>query len=297
LIVGPTDFETRFIEVIKVSHDTELIKELEGKAKLLRKHTIEMIRYAGKGWIGGSFSEAEIFTALLFHHMRIDPKNPDWPERDRLILSKAHCCEMHYAGLGEAGYFPKEYFSTYGKFGGMLQAHSQRTVPGVDYSGGSLGTGLSFAVGEAIAANLFSRKTSYSITVPRNRVYCIIGDGECDGGQIWEAALSAGHYKLSNITTIIDRNRYQSTGAVDSIIEIEPLSEKWKSFLWNVIEIDGHNLGQILDGLEEAKKITDKPSIIIANTVKGKGVPSFENKIHFSPLTEEMYNEAMKTLT
>lgn len=282
--------------MIKVSHDPELINNLEEKAKLLRRHTIEMIRNAGKGWIGGSFSEAEIFTALFFYHMRIDPQNPNWPDRDRLILSKAHCCEMHYAALGEAGYFPKKYFTTYGKFGGILQAHSQRTVPGVDYSGGSLGTGLSFAVGEAIAAKLFSRKTSNG-TIPRNRVYCIIGDGECDGGQIWEAALSAAHYKLGNITTIIDRNRYQSTGPVDAIMEIEPLSEKWRSFLWNVIEVDGHNIGQILDGLEASKKITDIPSIIIANTVKGKGVPSFENKVHFSPLTEDMYNEAMKALT
>ncbi|WP_455278320.1 transketolase [[Eubacterium] cellulosolvens] len=280
-----------------MSHDPELIKQLERKAKLLRKYTIEMIRHAGKGWIGGSFSEAEILTALIFHHMRIDPEKPDWQDRDRLILSKAHCCEMHYAALGEAGYFPGKYFSSYGKFGGMLQAHSQRTVPGVDYSGGSLGTGLSFAVGEAIAAKLFSQKTSAGITVSRNRVYCIIGDGECDGGQIWEAALSAGHYKLNNITTIIDRNRQQSTGAVDSIMEIEPLSEKWRSFLWNVLEVDGHDLGQILDGLEAAEKISDKPSVIIANTVKGKGVPSFENKVHFSPLTEKMYSEAMTALT
>jgi transketolase len=282
---------------MKMSYDPEIIKKLESKVKLLRKHTIEMIRHAGKGWIGGSFSEAEIFTALFFHHMKIDPKNPEWPERDRLILSKAHCCEMHYAVLGEAGYFTKEYFSTYGKFKGMLQAHSQKTVPGVDYSGGALGTGLSFAVGEAIAARIFTRKSSDGTIVPRNRVYCIIGDGECDGGQIWEAALAAGHYKLSNITAIIDRNRYQSTGAVNNIMEIEPLSEKWKSFLWNVLEVDGHDISQILDGLEKAKKTTDKPSVMIANTIKGKGVPSFENKVHFSTLTEEMYNKAMKVLT
>ena len=280
-----------------MSYNPEIIKKLESKAKVLRKHTIEMIRHAGKGWIGGSFSEAEILTVLFFHNMRIDPKNPDWTERDRLVLSKAHCCEMHYAALGEAGYFTKECFSTYGKFKGMLQAHSQKTVPGVDYSGGALGTGLSFAVGEAIAARLFSRKSSDGTIVPRNRVYCIIGDGECDGGQIWEAALAAGHYKLSNIIAIIDRNRYQSTGAVDNIMEIEPLSEKWKSFLWNVLEVDGHDISQILDGLEKAKKTTDKPSVIIANTIKGKGVPSFENKVHFSRLTEDMYNKAMKALT
>jgi len=277
-------------------HDRETVNELENKARLLRRYSIEMIKSAGKGWIGGSFSEAEIITALLFHHMKHDPKNPDWPGRDRLVLSKAHCCEMHYAALGEAGYFPKEHFSSYGSFGGLLQAHSQKTIPGVDYSGGSLGIGLSFAVGQALAARIGSPRGPDGQRISRFRVYGIIGDGECDEGQIWEAAMAATHYRLDNLTVILDRNEYQSTGAVAEIMGIEPLADKWRSFSWNVLEIDGHNIVQILDALDEAKSVLRRPSIIIARTVKGKGVPSFEGRVHFTPLTNEMYQEAMKAL-
>jgi len=279
-----------------MSHDEKLISSLEEKARILRRHSIEMMRHAGQGWLGGSFSEAEIVTALFFHQMRHDPKNPNWPERGRLILSKAHCCEMHYAALGEAGYFSKEHFSSYGKFGGVLQAHSQRTTPGVDYSGGSLGTGLSFAVGNALAAKIGGPEEASGRKLSRHRVYCIIGDGECDEGQIWEAAMAAAHYKLDNLTVILDRNRYQSTGPVSETMEIEPLADKWRSFGWNVLEIDGHIISQILDALEEASEASGKPSIIIANTIKGKGVPSLEGRIHFTPITDEIYSETVKAL-
>ena len=267
------------------------------KAKLLRKHSIDMMKYAGKGWLGGSFSEAEIMTSLVFHHMRHNPKNPSWPDRDRLILSKAHCCEMHYAALGEAGYFSKKLFYSYGKFGGVLQVHSQRTTPGVDYSGGSLGTGLSFAVGNALAAKIDAPKDPYGRRLPRYRVYCIIGDGECDEGQIWEAAIAAAHYKMDNITVILDRNRYQSTGPVSETMEIEPLAEKWRSFSWHVLEVDGHNIGQILEALDRAGEVRDKPSIIIAHTIKGKGVPTLEGRVHFTAITNELYSEVTKALT
>ncbi len=279
-----------------MTHDRKIVKELEDKARLLRRHTIEMIRCAGKGWVGGSFSEAEIITALLFHHMKYDPENPNWPDRDRLVLSKAHCCEMHYAALGEAGYFSKDLFSLYGRFGGVLQAHSQRTTPGVDYSGGSLGIGLSFAVGQALAARISSPRDPNGRPFSRFRVYCIVGDGECDEGQIWEAAMAAAHYKLDNLTAILDRNEYQSTGAIGEIMNIEPLAEKWRSFSWNVIEIDGHNISQILDALDETKKTLGKPSVIIAHTIKGKGVPSFEGRVHFTPITDDMYHEAKEAL-
>jgi transketolase len=277
-------------------HDAQLIQELEGKAKILRRHSIEMMKSAGKGWIGGSFSEAEIVTALFFHHMKHDPKNPNWPNRDRLILSKAHCCEMHYAALGEAGYFPKKHFTSYGRFGGVLQAHSQRTTPGVDYSGGSLGTGLSFAVGNALAARIGFPKDPSGRQLSRYRVYCIIGDGECDEGQIWEAAMAAAHYKLDNLIAILDRNEYQSTGAVSETMNIEPLAEKWRSFSWNVSETNGHNMGQLLEALDRAKEVTSKPSIIIAHTIKGKGVPSLEGRVHFTSVTDELYAEVMKAL-
>ncbi|MEM3004540.1 MAG: transketolase [Candidatus Bathyarchaeia archaeon] len=277
-------------------HKDELVNLLYEKARILRRHAIEMMRQAGQGWLGGSFSEAEIITALYFHHMRHNPNNPDWPERDRLVLSKAHCCEMLYAALGEAGYFTKDQFLSYGRFKGLLQAHSQRTTPGVDYSGGSLGTGLSFAVGSALAARISSSKSSSGLKPFRYRVYCIVGDGECDEGQIWEAAMAAAHYRLDNLTVILDRNRYQSTGPVSETMEIEPLAEKWSSFGWNVIEIDGHDIRQILEALEDANRAYCKPTIIIANTIKGKGAPSLEGSVHFISITEKIYSEVVEAL-
>jgi transketolase len=282
--------------VFKLLHDEALIKMLEAKAKSLRKTVIEMIKSSGQGWLGGSFSMAEIITSLLFHHMRHNPKDPMWACRDRLILSKAHCCEMYYAALGEAGYFSREHFSSYGRFGGLLQAHSQRTVPGVDYSGGSLGMGLSFAVGEALAARIDKSIDLSGVPTPKYRVYCIIGDGECDEGQIWEAAMSASHFRLDNLIVILDRNRYQSTGPVMEVMDIEPLTDKWRSFGWAIQEVDGHNIGQILDALDYSSQVKGKPSIIIANTVKGKGIPSLEGHAHFITITDEIYLEAMEQL-
>ncbi|MBS7650711.1 MAG: transketolase [Candidatus Bathyarchaeia archaeon] len=279
-----------------MSHDEALIKMLEAKAKSLRKIVIDMMKISGQGWLGGSFSMAEIIASLLFHHMRHNPKDPMWPCRDRLILSKAHCCEIYYAALGEAGYFSREYFSSYGRFGGLLQAHSQRTVPGVDYSGGSLGMGLSFAVGEALAARIGLSTDLSGGPTPKYRVYCIIGDGECDEGQIWEAAMSASHFKLDNLIVILDRNMYQSTGPVCEVMNIEPLADKWRSFGWVIQEVDGHNIGQILDALDFSIQVKEKPSIIIANTVKGKGIPSLEGRVHFITITDEIYREAMEHL-
>jgi transketolase len=272
-----------------MTHDKSLIKFLEEKAKVLRKHTLEMIRSSGIGWLGGSFSEAEIITVLYFHQMKHDPRNPRWMERDRLIVSKAHCCEMVYAALGESGYFPKEEFLRYGKFGAILQAHTdRRTVPGVEYSGGSLGEGLSFAVGEALAAKIDG--LDY-------KVYCIIGDGECDEGQVWEAVLSAAHFKLDNLIALVDHNKFQSTGEVSKKIRLDPLSEKWKAFGWHVMEVDGHNIEQLLDTLDEVGNVKGQPHAIICHTIKGKGVPSFEGKnLHFVKVTDEMYSEALKIL-
>jgi transketolase len=278
-----------------MSHDEKLIKDLEEKAKTLRRHAINMINNAGMGWIGGSLSETEIITSLFFHHMKHDPKNPDWPERDRLILSKAHCCEMLYAALGEAGYFPKEHFNSYGEFGALLQAHSQTTIPGVEYSGGSLGTGLSFAVGEALANKI--DMSGKSLDRKKFNVYCILGDGECDEGQVWEAALAGSHFNLGNLTAIIDRNDYQSTGKVVDIMGLEPFAEKWRNFSWHVIDIDGHDMAQIIDALNEANRTLDKPTAIIAHTIKGKGVPTFEERrLHFTKITEDMYSEAIEEL-
>ena len=189
-----------------MAYDQKLTTELEAKAKTLRRECIKMIRAAGIGWVGGSLSQADIITVLFFHHMRHDPKKPQWEKRDRLIVSKAHCCETVYAALGEMGYFPKEEFSSYGKLGATLQAHTERAVPGVEYSGGSLGQGLSFAVGEALAARIGAPKDQSGRPMPHYRVFCILGDGECDEGQVWEAAMAAAHYKIDKLTAFVDHN-------------------------------------------------------------------------------------------
>ncbi len=280
-----------------MAYDQKLTTELEAKAKTLRRECIKMIRAAGIGWVGGSLSQADIITALFFHHMRHDPKNPQWEKRDRLIVSKAHCCETVYAALGEMGYFPKEEFSSYGKLGATLQAHTERAVPGVEYSGGSLGQGLSFAVGEALAARIGAPKDQSGRPMPHYRVFCILGDGECDEGQVWEAAMAAAHYKIDKLTAFVDHNEFQSSGTVSERMGLEPLAEKWRAFGWDVTEIDGHNFTEILSALEEADKILDKPKVMIAHTLKCKGVPSLEHKnLHFCKVTDDMYAEAMEVL-
>ena len=280
-----------------MAEDEELITELEAKAKILRRDVIEMIKACGCGWVGGSFSQADIIAALMFHHMRHDPANPQWQDRDRLIVSKAHCAETVYAALGEAGYFSKKEYQYYGKFGATLQPHTKRRVPGVEYSGGSLGQGLSFALGEALAARINTRKDESGRTAPRFRVFCIIGDGECDEGQIWEAVMAAAQYKVDNLVAIVDHNKFQSSGKVTEKIDLEPLAEKWQAFRWDVTEIDGHDFNQILSALRRADEVRGKPHVIIAHTIKGKGVPAFEHKnVHFCQLTDEMYAEAMAAL-
>jgi transketolase len=280
-----------------MAYDQELITELEAKARTLRRESIKMIRTAGIGWVGGSLSQADIITVLFFHHMRHDPKNPQWEKRDRLIVSKAHCCETVYAALGEMGYFPKQEFCSYGKLGATLQAHTERVVPGVEYSGGSLGQGLSFAVGEALAARIGAPKDQSGRPIPHYRVFCILGDGECDEGQVWEAAMAAAHYKIDKLTAFVDHNKFQSSGTVSERMGLEPLAEKWRAFGWDVVEIDGHNFTEILSALEGADKILGKPQVIIAHTLKCKGVPSFECKnLHFCKVTDDMYAEAMEVL-
>jgi len=281
-----------------MTYSKDLITGLEEKAKVLRRDTIKMIKEAGGGWLGGSFSEADIIAVLIFQHMKHDPKNPKWEDKDRLIVSKAHCCETVYAALGEAGYFSKKEFSFYGKLGAVLQAHTdQRTTPGIEYSGGSLGQGLSFALGEAWAARIGAPKDKEGRAIPRYRVFCILGDGECNEGQVWEAVMAANHYKVDNLIAIVDHNKFQSSGTVEERINLVPLAEKWRTFGWDVTEIDGHNYKEILSALERADKTPGKPHTIIAHTVKGKGVPAFEHKnLHFCKLTDDMYANAMKAL-
>jgi len=278
-------------------YQAEMLNDLQNKAKTIRRETIRMIKAAGLGWIGGSFSQADIVTALVFHHMKHNPKDPNWADRDRLIVSKAHCCETVYAALGEAGYFSKAEFDKYGKLGAILQAHTERTAPGVEYSGGSLGQGLSFALGEALSARIGAPKDANGRPIPRFRVFCILGDGECNEGQVWEAVMAAAHYKVDNLVAIVDHNKYQSGGKVTDRINWTPLPPKFEAFNWDTVEIDGHDFNQILGVLERADKTPGKPHAIIANTIKCKGVPSLENKnVHFCAITDEIYQDAMKAL-
>jgi len=247
------------------------IKELEEKAKVIRRHIIEMIGRCQSGHPGGSLSAADILTVLYFYKLKHDPKNPKWADRDRFVLSKGHAAPVLYATLAEAGYFPKSYLKTLRQLGSSLQGHvDMLSLPGIEMSTGSLGQGLSAANGMALAARI--DKKSY-------HVYVVIGDGESQEGQIWEAAMTAGHYKLDNLTVILDHNKYQIDGHVEEIKGIKPIGDKWRAFRFNVIDnVNGHDIKSLMKALDEAEKVKGKPTIIIAETVKGKGVSFMENK-------------------
>jgi transketolase len=247
------------------------IKELEEKAKVIRRHIVEMIGRSGSGHPGGSLSAADILTVLYFHKMRHDPAKPKWEDRDRLVLSKGHAAPVLYAVLAESGYFPKSYLKTLRQIGSSLQGHvDMLSLPGIEMSTGSLGQGLSAANGMALAGRL--DKKSY-------RVYAVIGDGESQEGQIWEAAMTAGHYKLDNLTVICDHNKYQIDGRVEEIKGIAPLADKWRAFRFHVIDgVNGHDVRSLIKAFDDAEKVKGKPTLIIADTVKGKGVSFMENK-------------------
>jgi len=253
-------------------YSPELIKNLEERCKKIRRMIIEMLARAGSGHPGGSLSSTELVVCLFFVHLRHNPKNPSWPERDRFHLSKGHSCPVLYAVLAECGYFdPKELFNLR-RLGAVLQGHADRRTPGIDVSSGSLGQGLSVALGMSLASKI--DKLDY-------RVYCLMGDGEIQEGNIWEAAMAASHYKCDNLCAILDYNGFQIDGKVKDIMNIEPLKEKWQAFGWHTIEIDGHNIKEILLAYDEAKRVKGKPTIIIAKTIKGKGVSFMENTVDF----------------
>ena len=245
------------------------IEELEKMAALIRCDIIEMICTAAAGHPGGSLSSTDVVTALYFRIMNIDPENPGWPDRDRFILSKGHACPVWYAALAERGYFDKGHLGTLRRIDSILQGHpTMNKTPGIDMTAGSLGHGLSAGLGMALSAKL--RKKDY-------RVYVIIGDGESQEGSIWEAAMSGAKWKLDNLTAILDRNNLQNDYAVDEVMPIEPVSDKWQAFGWNVLEIDGHDMKAVVNALEAARSFKEAPTMIIANTVKGKGVSFMEN--------------------
>jgi transketolase len=245
------------------------VEELEKMAVIIRCDIIDMICTAAAGHPGGSLSAADVVTALYFRVMRIDPQNPDWPDRDRFILSKGHACPVWYAALAERGYFDKSHLKTLRQMGSILQGHPDMLkTPGIDMTAGSLGHGLPAGLGMALAGKL--QQKDY-------HVFVIIGDGESQEGSIWEASMAAPNFKLDNLTAILDYNHLQNDYSVDDIMPIHPVVDKWQAFGWHVIEIDGHDMAQVVQALEEAKAHRGAPTMIVANTVKGKGVSYMEN--------------------
>ena len=256
-------------------HD-EKIKQLELKANDIRQTIIEMLVAAGSGHTAGPLGMADIFTLLYFHALHHDPKNPEWEDRDRLVLSNGHICPVLYATMAHAGYFGVEECKTLRKFGSRLQGHPHREwLPGIETSSGPLGSGLSQAVGMAIADRIDRGRQS-------NRFYyCLMGDGELDCGQNWEAMMLAGKNQLHNLIVIIDRNNIQIDGFTEDVMPLEPLMDKWASFNWHVQEIDGHNMESINNAINEAKAVFNRPSVIIANTIPGKGVDYAERRFEW----------------
>ena len=247
------------------------IARLQEIAARLRIDIIEMLAKAGSGHPGGSLSAIDILTCLYFSRMRYDPKRPDWPERDRFILSKGHAVPALYAVMAEAGYFPRQELMTLRRLNSRLQGHPVSTaLPGIEACTGALGQGLSVAQGMAIASKLGGGKF---------HVYCMIGDGESQEGQIWEAAMSAPKFKLDTLTVILDNNNGQIDGHVTEVMNLEPIDAKWRAFNWNVIQIDGHNFEQILEALAKAGETRGRPTVIWARTIKGKGVSFMENDV------------------
>ncbi|MDD5681330.1 MAG: transketolase [Candidatus Omnitrophica bacterium] len=266
-----------------------MITDLKEKAKEIRKTVLKMLTEAGSGHTGGSLSIVEIVISLYYYKMRYNPKNPGWDMRDKLVLSKGHACPTLYAVLADRGYFPKEELMTLRKLGTRLQGHPQYGLPGIEASTGSLGQGLSISIGMALAARMDKKDT---------RVYCIMGDGELNEGQVWEAAVSAHHYKLGNLCGIVDHNKLQIDGCCKDVMDMSPLKDKWASFGWNVIECDGHNIEELMNALDEAEKTKARPTVILAHTIKGKGVSFIENKVEWhgiAPKKEEL-ERALKEL-
>lgn len=251
-------------------------QSLELIARKIRGQVLTTISNAQIGHPGGSLSAVEILTSLYFSVLRIDPARPDWPERDRFLLSKGHASSALYVTLAERGFFPPELLSTFGKINSRLQVHpDMRKVPGVEMSTGSLGQGLSVGVGMALAARMDYPDQPHRLGV---RVYVLLGDGECQEGQVWEAAMAAAHYKLHNLIAIVDFNQVQLSGPVREVMEVAPLADKWRSFGWAVKDVPGHNIGALLAGFAWAHRVVDRPSVLIAHTIKGKGVSFMEGK-------------------
>lgn len=267
------------------------IRKLELMARTMRLDIIQMVGVGQRGHLGGSCSIADVVTALYFSKLRHDPANPSWPDRDRFLLSKGHAALVQYAALAECGYFPKEELKKVKRCGAMLQGHPDlKSTPGIEANTGSLGQGLSIACGIAAGLRIDGRAS---------RVYCVVGDGELDEGQIWEAAMAASAYRLDNLIAILDCNKLQAMGPVAQRLNTNPLPEKWRAFGWHVLEIDGHDMGKILRALDDVDGIKGQPKMIIAHTIKGAGIPFAENKVEFhnGQLDEAQFEKACAWLT
>ena len=270
---------------------TYTIKQLEQKANAIREDIIRMLEHAGSGHSAGPLDLTDIFTALYFEILKHDPKNPDWGERDILILSNGHTVPVRYVTMAHAGYFDRKELMTLRKYGSRLQGHPERLrLPGLETTSGPLGSGLSQAAGMARSLQIDGNHTRW--------VYCIMGDGELDEGNIWEAAMFASKYKLQNLIGIIDRNNIQIDGNTENVMPLEDLRAKWEAFGWHVLEIDGHNIESVIDACSMARAIVEKPVVIIAHTIPGKGVPFMEYDYHWhgAPPNSEQAREALQKL-
>jgi len=256
----------------------------------LRSLVVEMLCRTQAGHPGGSLSAAEILAALFFSVMRIDPERPDWEERDRFILSKGHAAPVYYAALARRGYFPEEMLQTYDELDSLLQAHPDRQCPGVDMSSGSLGQGLSVGLGMALGLRLKAIDA---------RVFVVLGDGELQEGQVWEAAMAAPKFGADNLVAIVDDNRIQLMGDTQAVMPIDPIAEKWRAFNWNVLEVDGHDAPAIAAACEAARGSKGRPTVILAHTVKGRGVSFMEDthEWHCAPVTEDLKEKALTELS
>lgn len=266
------------------------VQKLKEMARKIREDIIEEVYRAKSGHPGGSLSIADILTVLYFKEMNINPENPNWEDRDRFVLSKGHCSPALYSCLANRGFFSIEDLKTFRNINSYLQGHPDKNkVPGVDMTTGSLGQGLSAANGMAIAGKMEQK---------RYRVYCILGDGEIEEGQVWEAAMAANQYKLDNLCVVVDNNNLQIDGTIEEVMSSYPIDEKFKSFGFEVINIDGHDIEEIIKAFEVAKNVKGKPTCIIAKTIKGKGVSFMENQAtwHGKAPNEEQYEQARKTL-
>jgi len=279
-------------------HTPAMIADLSRRAYAFRIQVLRMVYEHQTGHIGGAFSVAEILTALYFHHLRIDPTHPGWPDRDRLVFSKGHACAMLYTCLAHRGYFPVEELATFRELNSRLQGHPERQkTPGVEIPAGPLGHGVAVGAGMALAAKMMAPK-GRDKGHPRYHVYVVLGDGEIDAGVVWEGALVAAKYRLDNLVAILDYNGVQQTGPTAQVLPTEPIVEKWRSFGWHTIEIHGHNMAQVLDALDEADEIHSRPVVVIARTTKGKGVSfmEYDNDWHGKPPTEEQFRAALAEL-